>query len=822
MSEPRALYETLDRASDKGPLRPAQLAVLDEWYAHRRGQRDVIVKLHTGQGKTLVGLMMLQSRLNSGTGPAVYICPNNFLVQQTCEQARQFGIRTCVADPELPDEFENAKAILVTSVQKLFNGLTKFGLYRDAVEVGTILMDDAHACSDAIRQSCRIRIPKDEEAYSEILRLFGTDVEAQGVGTYADIANGKTDAILPVPYWSWMDHESDVARILSASNNRKSIKFAWPLLKDSLAYCHCVVSGAAVEIEPRVPRLDAYGTYWKTPHRIFMSATVTDDAFLVKGLQLSPETIRQPLTYESETWSGEKMVLVPSLIHDDLTRSEVVHLLCNLRAPKFGVVALVPSFKAAKIWKSSGATVAETETVGEEVARLVDGTYVPPLALANRYDGVDLPDDSCRILVFDGKPYSESLVDLYEESCRPDSEAILMRTIRTIEQGFGRSVRGEKDYSVIVVIGPDVVRLLRDQFTRKHFSAQMNAQVAIGLDVADMALEDVRKGVSGPDALLGLINQCLTRDPDWKAFYVKEMNQAKAPTRGDTVLGALAVELSAEQLFIQGDYGSAAKKLQEALDHGAVSKADTGWYLQEMARFLYKTHRQESHAKQVAAFGKSRLLLRPPEGVKVTRLTVLSQGRMERLIKWVQQYEDYQGLNVAVSDILSALAFGGASDAFERGLMELGQALGFAAERPDKEWKEGPDCLWALDSNTYLLWECKNEVKTTRAEIERSEAEQINRASGWFGKHYPGVNCVNFIVHPAKKLESAAALLQETFVVREADLRKLVRAAQVFFKSFESLDLRDLSPLTLQNTVNAHGLSMSSMVMDYRQPIRAH
>ncbi len=31
--------ETLDRAHDKGPLRPAQMAV---------GTRDIIVKLHTG------------------------------------------------------------------------------------------------------------------------------------------------------------------------------------------------------------------------------------------------------------------------------------------------------------------------------------------------------------------------------------------------------------------------------------------------------------------------------------------------------------------------------------------------------------------------------------------------------------------------------------------------------------------------------------------------------------------------------------------------------------------------------------------------------
>ena len=76
--EPIELYNSLDRAVDKGPLRPAQAAVLKEWHEGYRSQRDVIVKLHTGQGKTLIGLLILQSRLNDGKGPALYLCPNRF------------------------------------------------------------------------------------------------------------------------------------------------------------------------------------------------------------------------------------------------------------------------------------------------------------------------------------------------------------------------------------------------------------------------------------------------------------------------------------------------------------------------------------------------------------------------------------------------------------------------------------------------------------------------------------------------------------------------------------------------------------------------
>jgi len=96
--DPRLSFMTLDRASDKGELRTAQRAILSEWHETLRSKRDLIVKLHTGQGKTLIGLLMLQSKLNEGIGPALYLCPNNCLIEQTCLQAKQFGIAVCTAN----------------------------------------------------------------------------------------------------------------------------------------------------------------------------------------------------------------------------------------------------------------------------------------------------------------------------------------------------------------------------------------------------------------------------------------------------------------------------------------------------------------------------------------------------------------------------------------------------------------------------------------------------------------------------------------------------------------------------------------------------
>ncbi|KQO66649.1 MULTISPECIES: DEAD/DEAH box helicase family protein [Methylobacterium] len=822
-TNPVEIYDRLDRAHDKGPLRPAQEAVLGEWFKDHQATRDIIVKLHTGQGKTLVGLLMLQSRLNAGHGPVVYLCPDHFLIDQTCEQARQFGIRVCKAEDALPDEFINSGAILVTSVQKLFNGMTKFGLHRQSIGVDTVLMDDAHACADRIREACHIRIPNDEPAYATLRTLFADDLERQGVGTFADIENGKRDAILPVPYWAWQDREREVAGILSANAERRSIKFAWPLLKDILGHCQCVVSGAAIEIEPYVAPLNAFGSYWDAKHRIFMSATVTDDAFLVKGLQLKPGTIARPLTYDKETWSGEKMVLLPSLFNETLDREWVVKAFGEPDAKRpYGVVALVPSFARTKDWAGYGSKVADKTSLGTIVDDLRRREFEQTVVLANRYDGIDLPDETCRILVFDSRPYSESLIDLHEEHCRPRSEATLMRTLRSVEQGMGRSVRGEKDYSVIVVTGADLVRLLREKASRHHLSPQVSTQIEIGLEIAELAREEIENESKSPeDAFGGLVRQCIRRDEGWKQFYAEEMAGVTPGRANAKVLGVYAAELAAEQAYVDGDYARASETIQALLDDGSVGEDDKGWYLQERARYEHQSRRADAQVLQVSAHRKNRLLLKPPTGVTVSKLTIVSQGRMERIADWVRGFGSYVEMDVTVSDILGRLVFGTKADNFEKALDELSRALGFAGERPDKEWKEGPDNLWALDDRRYLLIECKSEVDVARTEIDKREADQMNRSSTWFKKHYEGMSATRFIIHPAGKIQSAAGFNDHVEGVRVNELRRLVKACRGFFKSFEAQDFADLSVRQIQKSIDAHKLSADDLSISYSVKLKS-
>jgi replicative superfamily II helicase len=90
--------------------------------------------------------------------------------------------------------------------------------------------------------------------------------------------------------------------------------------------------------------------------------------------------------------------------------------------------------------------------------------------------------------------------------------------------------------------------------------------------------------------------------------------------------------------------------------------------------------------------------------------------------------------------------------------------------------------LWKADgfreivrNPQYPLWECKSEDDVTRAEINKREAEQMNRSSAWFDKHYPGMSVKRIIVHPANTVQSAAAFTHEVEAIargRNQDVRE--------------------------------------------------
>lgn len=829
-TDPVALYDTLDRASDKGPLRPAQSAILKEWHETRRNEKDIILKLHTGQGKTLIGLLMLLSKLNELAEPAIYLCPNNFLIDQTCLQAKQFGIRHCTPneDGSLPEDFLNGRSILITSVQKMFNGRTKFHLDAQSIPVSYVLMDDAHACIDTIREAFNIRLTSDTNCYQHLLQLFNQSLFDQGAGTFADIKSGNEDCLLPVPYWEWREHHAEVVKILSEAVKAESEKktkasfwFVWPLLKDIIDQCQCIVSGHALEIAPYFAPLDKFGSFFRAKHRIFMSATVTNDAFLVKGLRLPVSVISNPLTYKEERWSGEKMVLIPSLIHDSLNRSLIVN---DFGVPRkdlsFGVVALAPSFQMTADWSKCGAEVATKDTIYPLIDKLRQGQFDQPVVVVNRYDGIDLPDNMCRILVFDSMPHSESLIDSYEEDCRAASEITAIRAARTIEQGLGRSVRGEKDYCVIIITGSELVKFVRSQGSRRYLSNQTRMQIEIGLEIAEMAESESRRSEKPIEVVHSLINQSLLRDEGWKQYYIQQMDTVMPSATETAVLEIFKRELDAGILFEKGEIAQAVNVIQSLIDEHCKDAAEKGWYLQEMARMQFTSSKVESNRLQVVAHRSNRYLMKPRTGVEFTPLQIIEGKRVAAIAAWIAGQKTHEQLMLSIEDMLTRLHFGVKADRFEEAFKELGSALGFASERPDKEWKEGPDNLWCVRPGHYWLIECKSEVDPKRFEIYKEETGQMNNSCAWFDRNYKGATVVRTLIIPTNRLSHAAGFVPEVTIMKDKNLHDLRRRVKSFFMEFKTIDLTQIPENLIQQALETNHLTDDELLSLYADKVK--
>ena len=820
---PLEIYETLDRKRDVGPLRPSQEHVLKTWFERRRDKKNTIIKLHTGEGKTLIGLLILNSKLNSKDGPCLYICPNVFLFEQTCLEAERFGIPYCIfSDSEVPEDFINGEKILITYVQKVFHGYSKLGIDRQSIDVASVVLDDSHACIESIRSSFSVRVNNQHPLHRLILEIFYDDLTDQGQGTLLDIGSGQFDALLPIPYWAWFEKANQVTEAISKYKAWDEINYTWPLIKDDINKCQAYISGKLLEIAPYFLPVFKYGFFHNARNRILMSASNQDDAFLIKGLDYDTESIENPITFDSMKWSGEKLVLIPSLINEQLDRELII---TNIAQPNekrnYGVIAIVPDFKKTEQYEKLGSVIANTETISEIISTLKQKNFANTIVIANRYDGIDLPDETCRVLIMDSKPFSESLSERYEESVRVNSDIISKKIAQRIEQGMGRSVRGEKDYSVLILIGADLIQFIRNHKNTKFFSKQTQKQIEIGIKVADFAKEDfIDDGSSYFKIVTSLVNQVLKRDEGWKEYYKDEMDTIIIEKKNNQLLEVFSLEREAEESFYDGNYSHSAEVMQRIADKFSSDIKEKAWYIQSLARMTYGLSENDANKLQISAFKQNRYLLKPRDGINYEKLIVVEDIRVSKILEWVALHQDTKELLLDVDKILSDASFGVDSDKFEEAIKNIGLMLGFLSQRPDKEYKKGPDNLWCGSKGSYIFYECKSEVEMDRDEINKSEGGQMNTHSAWFEENYGKATFVKRIwIHPSKRLSYYCSLTHEVFVMRRGKLNELKKNIKNFFNEISKHPVGGVTESKVNEYLFTHRLDMSNILNQYVESI---
>jgi hypothetical protein len=86
------LFDQLDRKATHNSLRPVQIEALAALDTHVN-ERDVVLKVSTGSGKTLVGLIYAEyMRRRYPDEPTLYLCPTKQLADQVVDGASSIGV----------------------------------------------------------------------------------------------------------------------------------------------------------------------------------------------------------------------------------------------------------------------------------------------------------------------------------------------------------------------------------------------------------------------------------------------------------------------------------------------------------------------------------------------------------------------------------------------------------------------------------------------------------------------------------------------------------------------------------------------------------
>lgn len=767
-TDPRKIFTTLKRdVRFKRPL-DEQADVLDEWYS-RRTAKDLTIKMNTGGGKTVVGLLCLQSSLNENVRPAVYITPDNFLVSQVLEEAQQLGITA--TDDEKDAEFLAGRAILVVNVHKLFNARSVFGVGENKIPIGCVVIDDAHACLSVVQKQFSIRASEGSEAHDKLFEIFEDDLKAQSPTGLLDIQAKEPSIVMTVPYWAWQAKRDEVIKILHAERKSAELEWSWPLLSECIPLCTCLFGGGTLEIAPHFIPIERIPSFSAAQRRIYMTATLADDTILVSHFKADPAEVVKPIRPKGGGDIGDRMILAPQEINPNFSPAEIRDLVAKL-AEDINVVTIVPSKERAKFWKDVAKQTLDKNTIQQGVNRLKNG-YVGLTVLINKYDGIDLPGKACELLVIDGLPEVYGLGERMEMVLLDGTRRQLVRQVQRIEQGMGRGVRSSDDHCVVLLLGGRLTQQLHQPETEAMFSAATRAQIALGKEVVSQLRNQ------SLDKLIDIMRLCFSQNDDWVAAGRNAVVNAEQPAGGH--LDANQVRLrEAFDAALLTRYDLAVQLVQGAVNATQDSRLK-GYLKQQLAEYTNFINPAAAQELQLAALTGNYRLLKPLIGVTYHRLNAPASDQAAAAVDFMSKFTDGNKLIIWVNGLLDDLDWGEeGSKRFEAAVKDLGIFLGFGSERPEDQVGNGPDNLWALGSQRYLVIECKSgAVQADR--VSKHDTNQLNGSIVWFKQKYDATcSMTPILVHPKTVFEHAATPDSSIRIINEAGLTRLRNAIHTY------------------------------------------
>ncbi|WP_214835071.1 DEAD/DEAH box helicase family protein [Exiguobacterium sp. E4787] len=769
VTNPIEIFDLLPNKNEKynGLLRHPQVEVLEEWYSKNFDEDNTIIKMNTGSGKTLIGLLILKSYLNDGKGPAAYVVPDNYLIEQIVKEANDLGIKV-TKDPNDTD-FEKGEAILVITIHKIINGRSTFGINEMKKNIGCLIVDDAHACMKIAKSQFAISIPRSNSLYSSIFEIFKDTIKHQSESRLLELEDGDRGVQQLIPFWDWQEKIADVTKLLHArrednSENNSSLFYNWALIKDNLSLSDCIISSEEIVINLDFLPVEVIPSFNECPRRIFMSATIEDDTVLVSHFNIESTSVEAAITPKKANDIGERLIVIPQEINPEITDNELKGYFKSLSGNK-NVVVLVPSEYRSRFWDDvADVVVKEQRDLIRTTQRLKDG-HVGLVVLINRYDGIDLPRNACQVLVLDGLPDARGVFGKFEELALSGSRQSLIDKVQRIEQGMGRGVRSKEDYCVVFLMGNSLVKALYAPDAKNAFTEATRKQ----LDLSRMINKEIENGEL--EEIDATIKYCLNRDPEWvtlhNATILKVKYNPELTFNNDTLEQKKAFDLAKNR-----NYQDASGVIQ-VLVNKANGKTK-GYLKYKMAKYTNFYNNVAAQEMVITSKNLNSALPYPISGIAYNKVRFINASQVDRIIDFnTNTYSSTNEYVLGFRAVVEKLQFiNYSANNFEQAVKDLGNHLGFISQRPENEFNKGPDNLWATGENSALIIECKNEATTST--ISKRYCNQLNGSLVWFENHYPLISKrIPIMIHPYNRFEYAATPHATTRIITKEKLEEL-------------------------------------------------
>lgn len=774
---PDRLFRDLPRRKHAS-LFDHQGQVLRNYVTQALRSPDVALQLPTGSGKTLVGLLLAEWRRRKFRERVVYLCPTRQLVNQVAEEASaKYGLtveaftgKVRNYTPEAKTAYTDGERVAVTTYNSLFN-VNPFFENPDI-----IIVDDAHAAENYIASQWTMRISRFEESDETLFKAVAGVLKSvlpennytRLTGAWRSVDDAGWVDKIPTHKLLEISDELHAAISENIDDNAEQ-RYAWRMLADHIRACQLYVSSSEVLLRPLIPPTWSHGPFAGATQRIFMSATLGAGGDLER-LTGRPNIKRLAIP---EGWDrqgiGRRFFIFPE---KSLNEEDTLALRRNLMRKAGRSLVLTPSQVAAneimedidEQLKFSVFSAADLESSKAKFTESAQAVAV----IANRYDGIDFPEDDCRLLFVEGLPRATNLQERFLMNRMGASLLFNERVQTRVLQAIGRCTRGLNDYSAVVVTGEDLPAYLTDRKRRSYFHPELQAELEFGIDQSTH--------VKAQD-ILDNFEIFLEHDQSWEDANqgILEAREAAAQAEFpamDQLEEVVAHEISWQTAMWNQDYAKAYEATREVLgglkDSGLRGYRALWHYLAGTAAELaagdgeagFDAHaRTQYKSAKEAANGIPWLIALARGGVSTSsaeeqdQTTVMLQVEQleAQLVKLGTLHN--RAFSAREREIREGLQNG---SRFEQAQVMLGEHLGFTAGK--RESDASPDPWWIVGS-IALVFEDHANAKGAASVIDANKARQAASHPDWMREHVPAsadTSIQPVLVTPAKSAKSGA------------------------------------------------------------------